>query len=63
VLEGVKRLDNLLKAWQIVHVGFIVEDREKAMERLGELYGITEWQMVEWRPSRLTYTGVDQTDA
>ncbi len=56
-------MDNLLKAWQIVHVGFIVEDREKAMERLGELYGITEWQMVEWRPSRLTYTGVDQTDA
>ena len=56
-------MENYLKAWQIAHVGFVVEDREKAMERLGELYGITEWQMVEWRPSRLTYKGVDQTDA
>ena len=55
-------MDNLLKTWQIAHVGFVVEDREKAMARLGELYGITEWQMVEWTPFRIRYQGNEYTD-
>ena len=55
-------MDNLLKTWQIAHVGFVVEDREKAMARLGELYGITEWQKVEWTPFRIRYHGNEYTD-
>ena len=56
-------MKNLLKEYQIAHVGFVVEEREKAMERLGELYGIKEWQMVEWKPSKLMYRGVEYPDS
>ena len=56
-------MENRLKEYQIAHVGFVTEDREASMKRLGELYDIEEWQMVEWRPSKLVYKGVTYTDA
>jgi len=56
-------MENLLREYQIAHVGFVVEDRDRAVARLSELYDITDWQMVEWRPSKLVYRGVTYTDA
>lgn len=55
-------MENLLKDYQIVYIGFVVENREKAMARLSELYDIQEWQMVEWRPSKYVYRGQEYKD-
>ena len=55
-------MENLLKDYQIAHIGFVVENREKAMARLNELYDIQEWQMVEWRPSKYVYRGQEYKD-
>ncbi len=59
--EG-ERVKSLLEEYQIAHVGFVVEDRQKAMERFGELYGIDNWQMVEWRPQKYVYKGRELKD-
>ena len=55
-------MENLLKDYQIAHIGIVVENREKAMARLSELYDIQEWQMVEWRPSKYVYWGQEYKD-
>ena len=53
---------SLLEQYKIAHVGFVAEDRSKAMERFGELYGIRDWQMVEWKPQRYVYKGREYND-
>ncbi len=58
-----RNMQNLLQEYQIAHIGFVVESREAAMARFSELYGITEWQLVEWKPSRIVYKGEAYTDA
>ncbi|HIT67763.1 MAG TPA: VOC family protein [Candidatus Merdisoma merdipullorum] len=55
-------MENRLQEYQIAHVGFVVENLEKAMERFNELYEIEDWQMVEWRPSKIVYNGKIYTD-
>lgn len=55
-------MENLLEEYQIAHIGIVVEDREKAVRRLSELYDISDWQMVEWRPSKYIYRGREYPD-
>jgi hypothetical protein len=46
----VQNIKNKLTDNIIAHVGYIVKDRETAVKRLSELYGITEWFWVDFRP-------------
>lgn len=55
-------MENLLEEYQIAHIGIVVEDREKAVQRLSELYDISDWQMVEWKPSKYVYRGREYPD-
>lgn len=43
-------MENILMDYGIAHVGYIVEDREAAVRRLSELYGIKDWFWVEFKP-------------
>ncbi len=44
------------------HVGYLVPDREAAIERFSELFGIKEWQMVEFKPFHAITEGEDVWD-
>ncbi len=52
-------MDNLLQSMPIVHVGYMTDNREKTMAQLEKIYDIKEWQMVEWKPDRVVYNGVE----
>ena len=55
-------MENLLKEYQIAHVGYITEDAEKVVNRLTELYEIDGWNTFEWTPSRVWYKGENRDD-
>ncbi len=55
-------MENLLKEYQIAHVGYITEDLDKVVARLTELYEIDDWYVFEWTPSRVWYKGENRSD-
>ena len=55
-------MENLLKEYQIAHVGYITEDLDKVVARVTELYEIDDWYVFEWTPSRVWYKGENRDD-
>lgn len=43
-------MNNLLTEVGIKHVGIVVADRDSAVKRLGELYGLKDWIYIEYKP-------------
>ncbi|MGI6777056.1 MAG: VOC family protein [Acetivibrionales bacterium] len=50
-------MDNLIKSIGIRHVGYVVPNRDVAVKRLKEFYGIEDWIYIEYKPLRASCYG------
>lgn len=51
-----------LADYGIDHVGFVVKDREKAMEHFKELFGIDEYNVYDFFPTMVKSSGIEMNN-